>query len=82
MRLIRDARVQTIDHSGLEDYLSTWEKRAINPPAIAFRKNSDGTHSLKPFFDSALKEKKPARYAFTGDLIVLTSRDNSSVAPI
>jgi len=78
MRLVRDARAMTIDHSGLEEYLTTWEKRAINPPGLAFNKNSDGTYSLKPFFESVLKAKKPARYAFGGNLIVLTSRANSS----
>ncbi len=78
MRIVNDARVATIDHSGLEEHLSTWEKRAINPPRIAFKKNTDGTYSLRPVFDDAQKKKKPTRNAFAGDLIVLTSRDNSS----
>ena len=77
-RFITEARVATIDHSGLEQYLSTWDDRVINPPRIAFKKNDDGTYSLRQFFDPALKAARPERNAFEGRLIILTSTDNSS----
>ena len=78
MRVVKDVRAATIDHSGLEEHLSTWDKRAINPPRIGFKKNDDGTYSLRRLVDDAQKMKKPTRNAFDGKLIVLTSRDNSS----
>ncbi|MEM6538625.1 MAG: S41 family peptidase [Pseudomonadota bacterium] len=77
-RLVLEARVATIDHSGLEDHISTWDKKALNPPRIAFRKNDDGTYSLRRAFDEGLRVSKPTRNAFDGKLIILTSTDNSS----
>ncbi|MCI5045500.1 MAG: S41 family peptidase [Aquisalinus sp.] len=78
MKFVTEARVATIDHSGLEQYLSTWDERAINPPRVAFRKNDDGTFSLRELFDDGLKVMRPAKNTFTGNLIILTSNNNSS----
>lgn len=77
-RLVRNSRIKTLDHSGLEPYLSTWDKRLLSPNPIGFKKNEDGTLSLRKMFNEELKTVKPDRTAFTGKLLVLTSRSNGS----
>ena len=78
LRPVRESRVATVDHEGLVPYLSTWDTRAIDPPRLAFRANDDGSYTLRSFFDDARDVIEPARSAFTGRLILLTSRNNSS----
>ena len=78
IRLVRDTRIKTLDHSGLETHLSTWEKKLINPNKIGFKKNDDGTFSVRKIFSEELKAIKPDKNAFTGKLLVLTSRSNGS----
>ncbi|GAA0470954.1 S41 family peptidase [Parasphingorhabdus litoris] len=80
VKLATDARVKTLNHKGLEDYLWTWDKRAINPNALGFRKNDDGTYSLRSFVEDLVKPIKPAKNRFTGKLVVLTSDSNSSAS--
>lgn len=77
-RLVRDTRIKTLSHEGLEPYLSTWEERLLNPKRIGFTKNGDGTFSLRKIFNDELKSVKPDKTAFTGKLIVLTSQSNGS----
>lgn len=77
-RLVKDTRIKTLDHSGLETYLSTWEKKLINPNRMGFTKNDDGTFSLRKMFSEELKTVKPDNNAFTGKLLVLSSRSNGS----
>lgn len=74
----RAAIVKAIRMDGLEDYLWTWDKKAINPPKIAFKKTDEGEYALKPFFYEDIKKVKPSKLGFEGDLIILTSRSNSS----
>lgn len=75
-----DARVQTLNHKGLENYLWTWDSRAINPNRLGFRKNDDGSYSLRAFVEDALKPIKPNKRAFAGRVIALTSDSNSSAS--
>ena len=77
-RLVRDTRIKTLDHSGLEDYITTWDKRLLNPNKLGFKKNDDGTYSVRKLFSDELKSVKPDRNAFTGKLFVLTSHSNGS----
>ena len=77
-RLVRDTQIKTLDHSGLEEHISTWEKRLINPNKLGFKKNKDGSYSLRKLFNEELKTVKPATPAFDGKLIVLTSQSNGS----
>lgn len=77
-RLVRETRIKTLDHSGLEQHLSTWDKRLLNPKKIGFKKNDDGTYSLRKIFSDDLKSVKSDKTAFTGKLLVLTSRSNAS----
>lgn len=73
-----DAYMITLDHKGIENHLWTWDKRAINPSPLGFTKNSDGNYSLRPMFEDNLQMIEPAKNAFHGKLIVLTSDENSS----
>lgn len=75
---MRDIRVKTLDHSGLEDFISTWDPRALNPDARGFKQNPDGTYSLLSALSPSLSELTPRANAFKGQLILLTSRDNAS----
>ena len=74
----KDIRVKTLNMDGLEDYLWTWDSRAMNPNPLGFKKNSDGTFSLRKMVSSDLKQLKPDRTAFKGQRILLTSAANSS----
>jgi len=74
----KDMRVATLDLDGLREHLWTWDKRALNPNPWGFNKNDDGTYSLKAFVDEQLQITKPAKFAFDGALVVLTSKVNSS----
>lgn len=78
MPLALDMRVATLDHDGLVDHLQTWDKRALNPNRLGFRKNDDGSYSLRTFLSEELQDVKPAARAFEGELILLTSTNNSS----
>lgn len=73
-----DAYMVTLNHKGLDQHLWTWDKRAINPNPLGFRKNANGTFSLRPMFEDNLKTIKPKNNVFKGKLIVLTSDENSS----
>lgn len=77
-RLVRETRIKTLDHSGLEDYITTWDKRLLNPNKLGFKENENGTFSVRKLFSDELKSVKPDRNAFTGKLLVLTSRSNGS----
>lgn len=69
---------KTIDHDAYTNYISTWEQRAINPPRVAFKKTKAGEYQLRGVFSDATDTIKPAPTGFKGELIVLTSRNNSS----
>lgn len=73
-----DVRVKTLDLDGLRTHLSTWDDRAMNPNRLAFRKNDDGSYSLRSWFTDETDRIKPARNAFRGKLLILTSDENSS----
>jgi len=73
----KDVRVATLNLDGLREHLWTWEKKALKPNRLAFRKNNDGSYSFRKFAGQHGKIK-PAKNVFTGKLIVLTSNANSS----
>lgn len=75
-----DMRVNSLDHQDLTEYLWTWDKRALNPKRIGFSKNDDGTYSLRSFLSDELATIKPAKYAYSGKVIALTSNSNSSAS--
>ena len=78
-RKMKTAQImKTLDHSAYEDHISTWDKRAINPNRMGFKKTENGEYKLRGMFSEDTDTIKPARFAFDGELIVLTSRDNSS----
>lgn len=78
VRLARDIRAKTLDFDSVRKHLSSWDKRILNPKRWWFRANDDGTFSARRFLDEALQKIRPDRWAFTGRLIVLSSRDNAS----
>jgi len=78
LRIKTDMRAATLDLDGLRAHLDTWDKRALNPFRFAFRANRDGTYSLRRFFTDDLDTVRPDDFAFEGELIILTSSDNSS----
>lgn len=75
-----DMRVNTLSFEDITPYLWTWDKRALDPYRFAFSKNDDSTYSLRSWFTEELDTLKPAKYAFTGELIILTSNNNSSAS--
>lgn len=77
--LSRDVQVKTLNIDGLREHLWTWEKAALNPNRLAFKKNKDGTYSFRKFAGQHGKIK-PKSNAFRGRLIVLTSHSNSSAS--
>ncbi|MEM1197244.1 MAG: S41 family peptidase [Pseudomonadota bacterium] len=79
-RPIKEMRVKTIDLDGIRPYLWTWDSRALDPNPLGFSKNEDGTYALRRFVSSDLKTVKPAKYRFTGKIIVLTGPMNSSAS--
>jgi len=76
----KELRVATLDLDGLREHLWTWHKRALKPNRLGFRKNDDGTYSIRGFVSDDLKNIKPDKYVFEGQLIVLTSNANSSAS--
>ncbi len=77
-RPIREMRAKTLDLDGIRPYLWTWDARALDPNPLGFSRNDDGTYALRGFVSEDLAEVDPARYAFDGEVIVLTSNSNSS----
>lgn len=71
---------KTLDHSAYTDYISTWDKRAINPNRMGFSKTQSGEYALRGMFSENTDKIKPAKPGFDGELIILTSRSNSSGA--
>ncbi|MFK8029735.1 MAG: S41 family peptidase [Gammaproteobacteria bacterium] len=75
---VREIRAKTLNLDGLREHLWTWDKRALNPNRMGFRKNDDGTWAMRGFVSDDLDKLKPAKHAFTGKVLVLTSTSNSS----
>ena len=75
---MRDIRVKTLDLSGLEDHIYTWDQSAMSPDPRGFKENEDGTYSLLKALSPSLATLTPRPTAFKGQLILLTSRNNAS----
>ncbi len=78
LRMHTDKRVATLDLDGIREHMSTWDKRALRPNRLGFRKRDDGTWSLRAFVDDDLRSIKPKRPYFGGELLLLIGADNSS----
>ncbi|MEO0606708.1 MAG: S41 family peptidase [Pseudomonadota bacterium] len=74
----KDVRVKTLNMDGLEEHLWTWDRSAMNPNPLGFKKNEDGTYSIRKMVSDELKQMTPDDTHFDGRLILLTSRNNSS----
>lgn len=75
---MRDIQVKTLDHSGLEDHIFTWDSRAINPDPRGFTENPDSSYSIIEALSPSLSTLTPRPNAFEGQLILLTSQNNAS----
>ena len=75
----KDVQVKALNIDGLREHLWTWEKAAMNPNKLAFKKNKDGSYSFRKFAGQHGKIK-PKKNAFKGELVVLTSNGNSSAS--
>ncbi|MFK7864722.1 MAG: S41 family peptidase [Pseudohongiellaceae bacterium] len=80
LRTTLDMRVATLNLDGVRQYLSSYDSRALNPNRLFFKKNRDGTYSLRRLLADELRTLRPAKTPFTGELLVLTSNDNSSAS--
>ncbi|MEM1052082.1 MAG: S41 family peptidase [Pseudomonadota bacterium] len=78
MPLKLSMQVATLDLSGLREHLSTWDTRALNPDPRGFIANDDGTYILRDGIADETNVIVPADAAFEGELIILTSSQNSS----
>ena len=81
-RIVKDTRAKTLDLDGIRQYLWTWDKDALDPNWLAFRKNNDGSYSLRDWVNDDTDIIKPKRDAFKGKLVALTSLSNSSGSTI
>jgi C-terminal processing protease CtpA/Prc len=61
------------------EYLDTWDKKMLNPPAKLFAKQANGWYEYLP---GAKKQWKPHKNAFKGKLYVLCSAQNGSGATV
>ncbi len=78
-RVYREKRVRSIDHGELREHYSTWEKRALDPNPLGFKSLDNGEYRLRSLFaGQETRELKPAKMAFKGRLIVMTTRNNAS----
>lgn len=80
LKPIKEMRVNTLDLDDIRPHLWTWDSRALDPNPLGFSKNDDGTYRLRRFVSSDLKTVKPAKYAFDGQIIMLTGPKNSSAS--
>ncbi|MEM6640703.1 MAG: S41 family peptidase [Pseudomonadota bacterium] len=81
-RMTEEIRVKTLDLDGLRPHLSSWEPKALNPSRWWFKQRDEGDYRIRGGLVSWLfgirHVVKPARYAWSGRLTVLTSPANSS----
>ncbi len=78
MKYKLDMYVNTLEFQDIRPHLWTWDDRALDPSWIGFSKNDNNTYSLRSWFTDELDVVKPAKYAFNGKIIALTSNNNSS----
>lgn len=79
-RIARELWVETLEVGELRPHLWSWDKRALRPPRLAFRKRADGGYRMRRFFSPDLRYHRPARNAFAGTLIVLVDETNGSAS--
>lgn len=78
---VREVRTATTTFAGLEPYIDTWNRAALNPNPAWFTPAADGGgFILSDALSDAGTRVHPAANAFTGDLIILTGPANSSGA--
>lgn len=72
--------VTSYDFDGLRDYINTWDRNLLNPPARAFRERPDGNFDVLVGVSELMRPFARAENAFNGDVVILTSRANASGA--
>ncbi len=77
--MVRSDQLKSIDFSELKPYLSTWEKRLLDPDPSLLERLDSGYWEIKAEVDpSGRTEQQPLPEAFQGRLTVLMGRGNSS----
>ncbi|WP_395373221.1 S41 family peptidase [Marinicella sp. W31] len=77
--LKRAPMLKTIDFSGLREHLKTWQPEYLNPqPEWVVKQPAGGYVLADVMLDKLHHKAKPAENRFTGRLLVLTSKNNSS----
>lgn len=77
-RMKTRAVIKSKDLGDYAEHIWTWDKRAMKPNPLALKKTQDGRYALRPLFYEDVQKVKPSKYGFSGKIIVLTSRSNSS----
>mgnify|MGYP001597324670 CR=1 FL=1 len=68
------------DFTGLREYIRTWDRSALDPDPELLTPREDGRFTLADGVNSLDQDVARAEAAFSGDIILLTSRANSSGA--
>ena len=77
--LKRAPALKTIDLSGLREHLTTWQPEYLNPqPDWVVPQPTGGYVLAEAMLDKLHHKSQPATNRFTGRLLVLTSKNNSS----
>ena len=76
--LVHEIQARTLDLTGLREHITTWEKRALHPSRLWFKKLDDKHYRLRTWMVGLKLHIKPAKNAYDGKLTVLTSTQNSS----
>ena len=74
----RDVRVKTYEFGEYKSLLKTWDKNALDPDPAWFEKTDEGDFRLNPALTVLVQTVQPSKMAFNGELVVLTSMQNSS----
>lgn len=77
---VLEVRAATYDLSASADYISTWDRSALNPDPAWFTEREDGLFTINPDIIGASTVVQPAANAWQGELAVLTSVANASGA--
>ena len=77
-RTVREVRFKTLDYSGLEDRLKTWDPSARLLEPSQFRALEDGFWALKTAYGGRGVELEPHPRGFRGRLLVLVGSRNAS----
>ncbi len=74
----RETRVKTFQFESFKQYINTWDQNALNPDPAWFELTEDGDFRLDAKLSVLAQTVQPSAYAFKDNLVVLTSKTNSS----